>query len=261
MKFGSYIFLLLFAQLLATPSFTQSPQETSTFTITIKDGRYFVAGVVNTEETKEKVLRIIRDSVGILIEGENIAVKISADKFPNGWEAIVAKELLPVKTWKSGVYTYARDLEADKRALLAYLATAEVNEPGKLGTSRLLDTTKSVTIINLFAVWNGPSRVDLPLIGELYKKYSSNGLNAVAVNVDEVETADEIARFKQTLSLEFKFASFNKELVERMLNVSRFNAIPQTFVIRDGKIEGIYRGAGPAENKKLKELVESIFAQ
>jgi len=253
--------LLALAFLPSIPSLGQSETLPSSFTVIVNAGRVFVTGTVDSEETKEKVSQIIKHSIGRKKAETKMLVDARAKPFPIGWETTAANELRSVILWKSGDFTFTHNLDEDKRLFVPYLMTTKVIEPGKPRTAQLINPNKKVTLINLFAIWALPARSELPVLSELYRKYSGEGLDVISVDADDNETAIQILKFKRDLSLKFRVASSNNGLMHRMVRISQFMGIPQTFVIRDDKIEGIFRGAGAKENKKLVDLVDSLFAQ
>lgn len=52
-----------------------------------------------------------------------------------------------------------------------------------------------ILLINLWATWCEPCRKEMPAINAFYKKYHEQGVDVVAVSLDEPSDADKVKQF------------------------------------------------------------------
>jgi len=119
------------------------------------------------------------------------------------------------------------------------------------GGVRLSQLRGNVLLVNFWATWCGPCRAELPLLQDLYNRYSDRNFTVLAVNVDS--DRDRIAPFlkAQNLSLPIYFATPNDAAVM----TSR--GIPTSFIVApDGTLEKAYVGYSPEIEKEWMERVD-----
>ncbi len=110
-------------------------------------------------------------------------------------------------------------------------------------------------LLNFWASWCGPCRMELPELADLYNRLGGKGLILASVNVDQ--RADAARRFldAQHLSLPV-YRVPQPEL--RMLGV---RSIPTSILLDpEGRVVRLYQGYGPGMVKELERLVEGMLA-
>ena len=148
--------------------------------------------------------------------------------------------------------------------LLSSVAKAEVLEgmaPDFTLKSRSGENVKlsehrgEVVMINFWASWCAPCRQEMPLLEEMYKKYSDLGFVLLGVNVEEDSSkATELLR---DIPVSFPVLYDNKNEVTKLYKVV---AMPSTVMVdRDGNMRYLHRGYLPGYEaeyiKQIKELV------
>ena len=148
--------------------------------------------------------------------------------------------------------------------LLSSVAKAEVLEgvaPDFTLKSRSGENVKlsehrgEVVMINFWASWCAPCRQEMPLLEEMYKKYSDLGFVLLGVNVEEDSSkATELLR---DIPVSFPILYDNKNEVTKLYKVV---AMPSTVMVdRDGNMRYLHRGYLPGYEaeyiKQIKELV------
>ena len=103
---------------------------------------------------------------------------------------------------------------------------------------RLLEQRGNVVMVNFWATWCGPCRVEMPHLNRLYQKYRGTGFVLFGVNVDEdVRNAVTLA---QKLGLQFPLLSDADKRVSKQYDVS---AMPSTVLVdRNGRVRHVHRG-------------------
>jgi thiol-disulfide isomerase/thioredoxin len=125
-------------------------------------------------------------------------------------------------------------------------------------TFRVADKRGKVVLLNMWATWCGPCRAEMPTLVKMQDQHRDAGLEIIGLNTDE-ESVDDINRFAQARKLNYTLVWADTELQSSLLKISKFGGIPQSFIIdREGNLRGVFRGANPADIKKMDELVELI---
>lgn len=88
-------------------------------------------------------------------------------------------------------------------------------------------------LVNFWATWCGPCKIETPWLVELQKEYGSQGLQIVGVAMDD-SGRDEIARFAKDMGMNYPVLLGKEAVGEAYGGVP---ALPESFFVgRDGKI-------------------------
>jgi thiol-disulfide isomerase/thioredoxin len=125
-------------------------------------------------------------------------------------------------------------------------STCKVQTLGQTPTSVKEAFKGRVLILDFWASWCSPCKESLPFYEELNKRYGSQGLQILAVSVDdEVTDASEFVANKK-FSFQFLWDK-NRELSKRL----KLQAVPTTLILdRNGKV--LYREQGFVKSTKVK---------
>ena len=100
-------------------------------------------------------------------------------------------------------------------------------------TMRLSDFRGKAVLLNFWATWCGPCKIEMPWFVELQQKYGSQGLQVVGVAMDDASKED-IAKFAKDMGVNYPVL-IGKEAVGD--SYGGIPALPETFFIgRDGKV-------------------------
>ena len=122
-------------------------------------------------------------------------------------------------------------------------------------TFRVADRRGKVLLLNMWATWCGPCRAEMPALVRMQDEYRDSGFEVIGLNTDE-ETVAQINDFAAELKLNYTLVWADTALQTALLRISKFPGIPQSFIIdREGNLRGVFRGANPADIKKMEELV------
>jgi len=100
-------------------------------------------------------------------------------------------------------------------------------------TMRLSDFHGKAVLLNFWATWCGPCKIETPWLVELQDKYGSQGLQIVGVAMDD-SGKDEIAKFAKEMGMNYPVL-LGKEAVGDAYGGIPY--LPESFFIgRDGKI-------------------------
>lgn len=121
---------------------------------------------------------------------------------------------------------------------------------------RLAEQRGQVVLVNFWASWCGPCKVEMPHLNKLYDKYRASGFTLLAVNIDD-DTRTGIATAAKW-GLKFPVLLDADKSVSRLYDLG---SMPATVLIdRDGKLRYLHRGYkdGVEElyERQIRELVK-----
>jgi peroxiredoxin len=103
---------------------------------------------------------------------------------------------------------------------------------------RLGEQRGRVVMVNFWATWCGPCRVELPQLARLHEKYRASGLVLLGVNIDEDPNAARALAGKLGLKFPVLLDSDKK-----VVGSYDLNAMPATVLIdKDGRVRHLHRG-------------------
>jgi cytochrome c biogenesis protein CcmG, thiol:disulfide interchange protein DsbE len=98
----------------------------------------------------------------------------------------------------------------------------------------LADYEGEVVVLNIWATWCGPCRVEMPSIEALHRSLGPRGLKVVAVSVDDPGSEEAIREFAKEYALTFEILHDPSGKIRQLYQTT---GVPETFVIgRDGVI-------------------------
>jgi thiol-disulfide isomerase/thioredoxin len=100
-------------------------------------------------------------------------------------------------------------------------------------TVRLSDFRGKAVVLNFWATWCGPCKIEMPWFVDLQKQYGPAGVQFLGVAMDDASTKD-IAEFAQSMNVNYPIL-IGKESVGEAYGGVQF--LPETFYLdRNGKI-------------------------
>jgi cytochrome c biogenesis protein CcmG/thiol:disulfide interchange protein DsbE len=103
----------------------------------------------------------------------------------------------------------------------------------------LSDFRGKVVLLNFWATWCGPCKIEMPWFVDFQRKYKDQGFSVVAVSLDE-EGWDVVRPFAEDMKLNFPVLLGDDELAESFGGVQ---ALPTTFIIdKEGRIYNSHMG-------------------
>jgi len=120
----------------------------------------------------------------------------------------------------------------------------------------LKDIRGAVTVLNFWATWCGPCRMELPALQALSNELGARGFTVLTFAVD---TPRQLAdRFAKEIGLALPVYFLDRE-TEGSLGIDR---IPFTVLLdRDGKVVRIYAGFSQGGMKDLKEYALRLLSE
>ncbi len=125
---------------------------------------------------------------------------------------------------------------------------------------KLADYSGKVVVVNLWATWCGPCRLEIPELVKLYREFRPKGLEVVGLSTENPEaSAEGVRQFVSDFSMNYRVGWATSEVAGTLMN--NRNAIPQSFVIsRDGRVLTRFVGFNAMETPiKLRKAVEEAL--
>ena len=100
-------------------------------------------------------------------------------------------------------------------------------------TTRLSDYRGKAVLLNFWATWCGPCKIEMPWFVEFQNQYAEQGLQIVGVAMDDASKED-IGKFAKDMGVNYPILIGKEAVGDQYGGVP---ALPETFLIgRDGKI-------------------------
>jgi peroxiredoxin len=105
---------------------------------------------------------------------------------------------------------------------------------------KLSDYRGKIVVVNFWATWCAPCRMEIPAFIKLREQYRAKGLEVIGISLDTEDDSEGVATFVSSVRINYPVVVGNKEVVEAF---GPINAIPTTFIIdRQGRIKGRHLG-------------------
>ena len=119
---------------------------------------------------------------------------------------------------------------------------------------RLGDFRGQVVLLNFWATWCGPCRIEMPEFEEIYRERADEGFVVLAVN--NAESAAQVRAFGEEMALSFPLAMDEDGAVQSRYGIMNY---PSTFLLdREGKV--LSRHFGAQTVAQIHELVDGALA-
>jgi thiol-disulfide isomerase/thioredoxin len=119
------------------------------------------------------------------------------------------------------------------------------------GTVRLSQLKGNVVLLNVWATWCGPCKLELPIVQRMYDRYSDRNFVVLAVNVDA--DRKRVVPFMKRYNISLPVYSAAPEDVAQMTAMG----IPSTFILGpDRTLIDMAVGFAPDVEERWKKVVE-----
>lgn len=134
--------------------------------------------------------------------------------------------------------------------------TLEIFEELGGGTFTLSEHRGKVVVINFWASWCGPCRVEAPALQQVWEAYQERG-DVILVGVDYVDNTQDALAYIREFGITYPNGP---DLGTRISDAYHIQGVPETFVVgRDGNIfQFIYAGVTARE---LSNIIDRALAQ
>ena len=128
---------------------------------------------------------------------------------------------------------------------------------------KISDRKGKVVLVNLWGVWCGPCRDEMPHLAELQEKYREKDLQVIGLNIGdeefEPENVERIKEFAADMNVNYELARIPNALTREYNKMTKFDGVPLSVLIdREGRMRGVFLGGGPRVINSMKRTVEKV---
>ncbi|HEY2379447.1 MAG TPA: TlpA disulfide reductase family protein [Gemmatimonadaceae bacterium] len=124
-------------------------------------------------------------------------------------------------------------------------------------TRTIADYRGKVVLLNVWATWCEPCKIEMPSMEELYRAYGPRGVHIVAVSIDDAVSEDSIRAYARHLGLTFEILHDPTHEIERAYQTTGY---PESFVIdRGGTIRRKWISAADWNSPWSRSLFDELL--
>jgi peroxiredoxin len=128
---------------------------------------------------------------------------------------------------------------------------------GTARTRTLADYHGRVLLVNVWATWCEPCRVEMPSIEKVYREFGPRGLSVVAISVDDPGSEQRIRDYVKELGLTFEILHDPTRQTTANYQITGY---PETFIIgREGTIRKKVIGAADWSSEANRALLRELL--
>ena len=127
---------------------------------------------------------------------------------------------------------------------------------------KLANYSGKVMLVNLWATWCGPCRMETPELVKLHKEFQSRGVEMIVLSTeDPAASAESVSDFVREFNVDYHIGWATREVAQTLMQGR--TSIPQSFVIaRDGRIVKRFIGFRPDQTPELiKQALEEALLE
>jgi peroxiredoxin len=128
-------------------------------------------------------------------------------------------------------------------------------------TIRLSDFSGKVLLVNLWATWCGPCRLETPELVKLHKEFQSRGVELIGLSTENPDASVEAVRaFVKNYNVDYQIGWATPEVALTLMQGR--DSIPQSFIItREGRIMKRFIGFSQITTPpQLRQALEEALA-
>ncbi len=190
--------------------------------------------------------------------------KTAHKDFPSDVQEMIDEKFINIPDSILKKWTFDIDLKFDKKSLIGTITASAVDEDIKLvydvekdifsfitpfeanmsfDSSITLDSLRGkVVLINFWATWCGPCRLEIPDFNELYKQYNEYGLEILAISISDSREA--LLKFKNAYNIFYPILYDNQYEMSKIQREYGVHSIPISFLLdKYGEVIRVYPGA------------------
>ena len=132
--------------------------------------------------------------------------------------------------------------------------------------TKISDRKGKVLLLNIWGIWCGPCRAEMPHLVELQQQYGDRGFEIVGLNIGDRDGAPEsvaaIKTFADSMKLNYTLVRSPGAATQQFYSISKQQVVPQTLLIdREGHLRGVFVGGGARVINSMKENVEKTMSE
>jgi thiol-disulfide isomerase/thioredoxin len=135
------------------------------------------------------------------------------------------------------------------------------------GTATKLANYKGkVVMLNLWGIWCGPCRDEMPHLAQMQQEYGQRGFEVIGLNIGDnngsPESVEAIQKFSEQMKLNYTLARMDRTAVRQFHLVTNQEVVPQTILVdREGHLRGVFVGGGQRIYETMKTTLEKTMLE
>ena len=124
------------------------------------------------------------------------------------------------------------------------------------------DYRGEVVLINIWATWCGPCRIEMPSIEQVHRDFGPKGLKVLAISVDDPGADAQVRQFVKQYQLTFEVLHDTGGQDGKVSKDYQTTGYPETVIVgRDGIIRKKLLGAQNWNSPENRALIERLLAE
>jgi peroxiredoxin len=127
---------------------------------------------------------------------------------------------------------------------------------------KLANYSGKVILVNLWATWCGPCRMETPELVKLHREFQSRGVEMIGLSTEDPDaSAESVAEFVKEYDVKYHIGWATREVAQTLMQGR--TSIPQSFIIaRDGRIVKRFIGFRPDTTpQQIKQALEQTLVE
>lgn len=135
------------------------------------------------------------------------------------------------------------------------------------GTKTKLSERKGkVVILNLWGIWCGPCREEMPHLQAMYKQYADDGFEVLGLNIGDhdgrPEPVENIKKFAADMKIDYTLVRVDHPIVSQFYQLTKQQVVPQTFLVdREGRLRGVFVGGGQRNFDAIRQSLDKVMSE
>jgi len=130
------------------------------------------------------------------------------------------------------------------------------------GPIKLAKYSGKAMIVNLWATWCGPCRLEIPELVKFHQEYRAKGLEVIGLSTEDPEESDDkVRKFVHDFNVSYRIGWASPDVAISLMQGT--DSIPQSFVIgRDGRVVRRFVGFNPngGTTVQIRQAIEEALA-
>lgn len=132
--------------------------------------------------------------------------------------------------------------------------------------AKLADYKGKVVMMNLWGIWCGPCRDEMPHLVEMQQQYGQRGFEVIGLNVGDnngsPETPEAIQKFADKMNINYTLARIDRNAIRQFHLTTKQEVVPQTILVdREGHLRGVFVGGGQKIYESMKTTLEKTMLE
>lgn len=132
--------------------------------------------------------------------------------------------------------------------------------------SKISDRKGKVVLLNMWGIWCGPCRAEMPELVALQQTYGDQGFEVIGLNIGDgngrPEGLEAIKAFGEKMQLNYTLVRIPNSMTSQFYLITRQDVVPQSFLVnREGQLRAVFTGGGPRITNLMKETVAKAMTE